>query len=270
MMMKIFPCAFIFAIFVSACASQPLPTSPPSPTRIGALPSPTAAKPVQPGSGIAVQNLKQDKQPSGEIKATASVGTQQNLGLGEIELAYPETMQVGETRTIRLRLAPSTQLVSSKKDPAPAKTPNAPDFIYKFSGNIDLYPAMLAELRAVTFDVNPTGRAQRSVETSAPVSWDWLVRAKEAGRQDLSLEISIPGIVNGVPSDLSTRVLQDLPIVVQVQAVPDDPFKRIMDSIANNAGAIAVALIGLIGTIIGIIVKRRVDQAETAREFPEE
>ena len=272
MKMKKFLLMMALAIFLPACSSTVTPASPPTrlPSPIPSSPPPAAitATPVKPQSaaGIALSNVKQEKQPGGEIKATASAATQQNLGLGQVELAYPETMIVGETRTVRLRISPATQLVSSQKGPAAVKTPNAPDFVYKFSGNVDLYPVMLAELRAVTFDVKPSGPIGRPVETGALISWDFLVSAKAVGRQDLSLEISIPGIFNGVASDLSTRVLQDLPIAIQVQPQPVDPMQRILDSITNNAGAIIVALIGLLGTIIGIIVKVRSDRARAAEE----
>jgi biopolymer transport protein ExbB/TolQ len=40
-----------------------------------------------------------------------------------------------------------------------------------------------------------------------------------------------------------------------------------MQSIANNSGAIIVALIGLLGTIIGIVVKMRADKAEEKKKL---
>jgi hypothetical protein len=235
-------------------------------------PTPSAVKTAPPHSAIAVLNIKQEKQADGSVRTTASVTAEENLGVGQMEIASPETMLLGETRTIRLRIAPAAQLVSLTPVAAPGKTPDVPNFVYRFSGNVQLYPLMDAELRALTFDVKPTGPVRRIVQSSAAVSWDWLVTARAFGRQELSLELSIPVIVNGTSSELSTHVLQDVPIVIQVQAptptptaapmptpTPESFGSRFMDSLMNNAVELLIALIGLVGTILGgifVIVER--------------
>ena len=67
-------------------------------------------------------------------------------------------------------------------------------------------------------------------------------------------------MVNGADSQLS-RNLQDLSIVIDVQPAPTPSFlDQILNSIAENSGAIVVALIGLLGTILGIIIKMRSDK----------
>ncbi len=254
--MKIFP-AILLAIFLTACQTSPQPpTASPRPTS-GVSSTAVPRTPV-PNTALDVKNVNQTKQAN-EVTKTASITTAQNLGIGQIDLSYPETMIVGESRAVHLRLSPAQQLVSSSKEPAKNKLPNAPNFVYKFSGNVDLYPVMNAQLIALGFDVNPSGRVQQVVDNTSPANWSWVIKAIEAGQQELSLNISIPAVVNGVDSELS-KTLQDLSIVITVQPKPVSLTDQILQSIANNSGAIVVALIGLLGTIIGIIVKRRAEK----------
>ena len=271
MMQKLFP-IIIFAIFLVACAA-PAPTTAPvsQPTTTRSAPSPLAPQtrpPAQPtNSPITIIDLSQTKQPDGSIKTTAQVTAQDNLGLGQMEIASPGTMLMGETRTIRLRVSPSQQIASSTPIPAPGKTPDLPAFVYKFGGNIDLYPIMFAELRTLSFDVDKTGPIRRDVTPNTPAVWDWIVSPRSPGRQELAIEISIPAVINGVDSQLST--LQDVPLAIQVQSPAPTPVplsERIGESLVANSGAIIVALIGLVGTLVGILVKMRVDQDKDAKK----
>jgi hypothetical protein len=212
-------------------------------------------------SPIKVMDIQQNRQPDGSIRTTASVTAQDNLGLGQMEIASPDTMLMGETRTIRLRISPATSLASGTPIAAPGKIPDLPNFVYKFGGNVNLYPIMIAELRTLSFDVDKPGPIRRDVSPSVPVTWDWLVSPRSTGRQELAIEISIPAVINGVDSELST--LQDVPVAIVVQSPTPTPVPlgdRLGESIANNSGAILVALIGLIGTLVGILVKMRSDQ----------
>jgi hypothetical protein len=212
-----------------------------------------------------VINLQQNRQPDGSIKTTASVTAQENLGLGQMEIASPDTMLMGETRTIQLRISPATSLASSTPIAAPGKTPDLPKFVYKFGGNVDLYPIMIAELRTLSFQVDKPGPIRRDVSPNIPVTWDWIVSPRSAGRQELAIEISIPAVINGVDSELST--LQDVPLAIEVQLPTPTPVPfgdRLGESIVTNSGAIIVALIGLVGTLIGILMKMRSDQNKPA------
>lgn len=258
----------LLAISLAACMggnATPAPTAAPSaaPAQPTGVPTPGAPRtPLAPlsASSLDVKDVKQNTQ-SNQVNTTANITTGQNLGIGQVELSYPETMVVGEARAVSLRLTPTAQLASSTKAPVKTPIPNA-GFVYKFSGNIDLYPVMNAQLIALGFDVNPPGSVQHAVDTSAPATWSWIITAKQPGRQELALTISIPAVVDGVNSDL-TKPLQDLPLVITVQPQPVSLTDKIMQSIANNSGAIVVALIGLIGTIIGIVVKMRSDKSDS-------
>lgn len=182
----------------------------------------------------------------------------EHLGLGQMELASPDAMLVSETRTIRLRLAPAQQLTSLTPVAAPGKTPDVPNFVYRFSGNVQLYPVMFAELRALTFDVDQKGPVRRIVEANKPVEWAWVVQPRVVGRQELTIELAIPMIVNGVNTEMSTHVLQDLTVAIQVAAQPIMPTPtprsatdRIGDSMIENSGALLAAFIGIFGTLLG-------------------
>ena len=263
---------------IAACAAPtaaPAPSAAPptavaQPTGQPALPTALAPAPSRPPAGptnspITVVNLQQNRQPDGSIKTTAGVTAQENLGLGQMEIASPETMMMGETRTIRLRISPATSLASSTPVAAPGKTPDLPKFVYKFGGNVDLYPIMIAELRTLSFQVDKPGPIRRDVSPNIPVTWDWLVSPRSAGRQELAIEISIPAVINGVDSELST--LQDVSVAIEVQLPTPTPVpfgERLGESMVNNSGAIIVALIGLLGTLIGLLVKTRSDQNKAA------
>ncbi len=262
----------LLAVWLSACA--PAAATPVSaPTSAPAIKSPVPAPTqTQPPTGptrspITVVDVQQSRQPNGSIKTTANVTTADNLGLGQMEVASPDTMLMGETRTISLRVSPAAQLASSTPIAAPGKTPYLPSFVYKFGGNIDLYPIMIAELRTLSFDVDKPGPIRRTISPNIPVTWDWIVSPRSTGRQELAIEISIPAVINGVDSELTT--LQDLPIEIVVQAPTPTPVPladQLSQSIANNTGAIVVALIGLIGTLAGVLVKMRSDQERDARK----
>lgn len=280
MMMKpIFPIVLL-AIFVSACAATvPTPVLTPAasvlPTATPRAAAPTSAPlatqaPVGPTRpSIAVVNLQQARQPDGSVKTTAQVNAQDNLGVGEMNLASPDTMVMGETRTIRLRMSPAGQLASTTPVASPGKTPDLPQFVYKFGGNIQLYAVMIAELRTLSFDVDKPGPIRRDLSPTVPATWDWIVSPRSPGRQQLAIEISVPAVIGGVDSQLNT--LQDVPIEILVQAPTPTPVPlgdRLGDSITNNAGAIVVALIGLIGTLAGILIKLRSDQDKSEHKKP--
>jgi len=267
--MKIFS-VIVLAIFLASCAPVAAPTAAP-PTAAPAAPTssvPNTTTPRTPAPGspapnaaLDVKNISQTKQAN-QVTKTANITTASNLGVGQIDLSYPDTMIVGESRTVHLKLSPAQQLVSSQKEATTKQPANSPNFVFKFSGNVDLYPVMNAQLFAIGFEVNPAGRVQQVVDTSSPANWSWVIVAKQSGRQELALTISIPAVVNGADSEL-TKNLQDLSIVIDVQAQKVAPVSltdQILQSIANNSGAIVVALIGLLGTILGIIIKMRSDK----------
>lgn len=265
-------------LLLAACAptSTPAPT-PAAPTR--ALPQPSATRAALPPatsgpSGtpapITITGVTKETQSNGEVRTTARAAAEGDLGLGQIEVASPERMGLGETRTVRLRISPAQQLVASTPVAVPASTPGLPGFVYKFSGNVQLYPVMLAELRAVTFAVAPTGPQRRDLLSSSTVEWSWLVNSKSAGQQDLSISLQVPAIVNGVPSELGTNPLEDIPVTIRVDAAPvnNSPaslWETAMKSIADNTGPIVIALIGLVGTMIGILIKSYYDSKERGR-----
>ena len=252
------PAAPTSAPVAAPTAAAPKPTSAPAPTKapIGPAVKTTASAPTP--QAMTVQNVKQAKQPDGNVLTTANITAPENLGIGQTELAAPDAMMLSETRTIRLRLSPAPQLVALTPVAAPGKTPDLPNFVYRFSGNVQLYPVMFAELRALTFDMDQKGPVRRIVESNKPVEWAWVVRPLAAGRQELTVELTSPMIVNGVNTEMSTHVLQDLTVAIQVAAQPPAPTQtprsaadRIADSMIENSGALLAALIGVVGAILG-------------------
>ncbi|MBI5305567.1 MAG: hypothetical protein HY868_25785 [Chloroflexi bacterium] len=268
-MKKYFLLGLVLTLLTACTSTTTSPTAASSPKAPVSLPTPTAArqptKALPTGSGIVVRNLQQATQSDGSTRVTANVITQENLGLGQIDLAYSETMLLSDTQRVRLRIAPAQQLVSLTPIPQPTGTPGPTTFVYRFSGNVQLYPVMIAQLRALAFEIDQPGAIRRTLDGTKEIVWDWIVRPKFAGRQDLSLEISIPIIRDGATTEISTDVLQNVPLTIIVKApdaptpTPVSPGARIVESLLDNSGAILVAVIGLIGTIIGIWLKARID-----------
>ena len=255
----------LLAIFLSACSAlNPQPTGvPPSgnPTATSApVVAPTKSSgTAQPTSAsISVLNVQRVTQADGTINTTANVSTQDNLGVGQVDLASPGTMYLGDSAAVRLRLSPAQQLVSLTPVAVPVKTPDAPSYVYRYTSNIQLYPLMYAQLRAANFEIDQKAPASRTLEAGKTAEWVWIVKPLAAGKQDLLIELSIPIIANDVAAQLSTNVLQNLTLTINVQ--PPAPTatpplsQRITDSIVNNAGGIIVALIGILGTLIGAML----------------
>lgn len=279
--MKMRVVIFILGILLTACAA-PAPTATPKPTSVLAQPTlaptkapaatatPAGKPPIGPASkatppptppAIKLQNVKKDKQADGSLLTSASVTAPENLGLGQMELASPDTMRLDETRALRLRLVPAQQLVSLTPVAAPGKTPDIPSFVYRFSGNVQLYPLMFAELRALAFEIDQKGPVRRIIEANKPVEWTWVVKPLMIGRHELTIELSIPVIINGITTEMSTQVLQDLTVAIQVAAPPAAPtatprsaMERIGDSVIDHSGAIVAALIGILGTLLGALL----------------
>ncbi len=266
----------ILIVSLSACVTtterKPTPGAPATPPVGPSGLTSVATKILPPNSGIAVKDMQRVTRADGTVNTTASVTTQDNLGLGQLEMNYPDSMLVSDTRRIVLRITPAKQLTASTPVAAPSKAPTTPTLVYVFGGNLQLYPVMIAQLRALAFDIDLPNPVRRNVDGTKEIQWDWLVRARAPGRHDLSIEVSIPVIRDGVTTEITTDVLQNVPLVIQVQAAPVPTpttvpiLTRIGDSIISNAGAIAVALIGLLGTVIGIWLKARSDQAKAASE----
>ncbi len=245
---------------VAAPSLTPAPTSPPVASRAPAG-APTAAP-------IKVTNEQSKPQGDGTT-TTATLSTSDGMGLGQIEFSRPDRMIVNETGTVVLRISPAQQLAAqtpiSIKAPVTIAPPGA---TLVFGGNVQLLPTYIAELRALRFAIDKTGPVRRDIDkTTQTVEWKWLVSPQIVGKHDLTLEISIPITVNGVLSELSTDVLQTLTITIQVDAPPPptatpapSAWKQVGDSIIGNAGAIIVALIGLTGTVLGIVIKARLDK----------
>ncbi len=268
-MKKSFAIIFLAVIFLSACASppgapQPTQAATAAPAAVTGVPrpTPTAPKTAQPNTALVVQNSKNEITAQGN-RVTGEILTDEKLGVGQMGVDYPDTMKVGESRSIVLKIAPSAQLTSLRTAPAPGKATDLPDTVFRLSSKVDIYPVMFAELRAVNFDFEPKGIQKRLIQQNQEMVWSWNIAPRAAGAQSLSLELSIPIIVGGNASDLS--VLQNLPFAINVQALPPLSLTdQILKSIADNAGAILVALIGLFGTLIGLRAKARAD-AKDAR-----
>lgn len=255
-----------------ALTTAPQPTTPPTaaPPTLGTTPvgagTPTAAP-------IAILDLTQRIAPDGSIMTSAQLSTG-GLGLGALELAYPASMGLSDTRRVELTIQPSQQLAALTPLAPKTPLPNAAQLL-RVNDSVQMYPLMYAELRCLGFDIDPSGRQLQVVTSNKPALWAWTIHPRQAGNYEFSLEISIPVIVKGNEQTASTTPLKNLPFTVQVNApvtttVAPTPapnlFTKIGDNIAANFTQVLIALISSSG-VLGILFKYWLDRrAEKAKE----
>ena len=229
------------------------------------------ANPVE----IAVLNINSEVQADGTVKNTADLSIAP-LGLGTLQLASPATMKLGESGVIRLTITPDSALVDLPKVTVPTVSASDPGYVLEFSDRLQIYPVMIAELKGVNFEIASDGRPEKPVTSSLPVEWIWNVTPKSGGKQTLILAVSVPVIVDQTRDVVSAQTLKNIPIEIRVEVTatpipsqtpqptqtpiptltptPLPAITRLGEQLIENASAIVVAIIGLIGVLAGAYV----------------
>jgi hypothetical protein len=141
---------------------------------------------------INVLNIETVIQADGTIKNTASLSGENFLGEGDLELRTPNTIKFGESGIVRLTITPSSAL----KDLLPPvlvdlASANDPSYAISINDRIQIYPVMIAELKGVNFEINPSGPQRKVVTSKSQVVWTWSITAKAPGKQSLIVTISL-------------------------------------------------------------------------------
>ncbi len=260
------------ATSLSACGGF-APTSAPT-----AEPNFTSA-PTPDIGAIAVLQITRENKLDGTIRTNARLSTG-SLGLGALELSYPVTLPLTETRSILLKINPSSDLVSLTPVPATTPLPNSAPFLLRYNDRLEIYPVMDVELNSFGFDIDPKGKREQVITANHTAEWTWLLKPRAAGKHDVTLEISIPVIVDGIDRTMSTQSLKNIPFTIEVSGAtganpaptPAPLLSRIGDNLASNFTQILIALIssgGLIGFFIKYYLDKRDEKIKAKEKKPE-
>ena len=164
----------------------PLVTGGAAPPRTSAHPpSESAAAPTAPGS------------PSTAVNVNFSEVDQilQGLPLGNITYNAPDTMLLGDRHDIYLLLSPSqsaeqlqSQLQSRLGHPETLQ-----------SVQIKIAERMQATLTGEGFEITPSEPQEQAVSGTEPTEWHWTVSSKEAGQQELQLDLYVLVVLKDSP-----------------------------------------------------------------------
>lgn len=227
---------------------NPFTTPPPAEVTIPAN-TPTAS-PVE----MAVLNVQSELQSDGKIKKTADLSITP-LDLGSLQITSPATIKLGESSVIRLTIALDSALTGLPRVPVSTLEANDLGHVLEFTGRLQIDPVIIAELNGVTFDIVSDGYPEKPV-TSSHVEWIWNVTPKSGGKQSLVLVISVPVLIDQTGNTPSTQILKNVLIEIEVEATATSiPLSvRIREQLIENVTAIVVALLSLIGVLVGVYV----------------
>jgi hypothetical protein len=195
------------------------PTAPEAPAGEGSLPQPTQAEP-QPSDGYETPPLPETRR---------------------VELEYPSEMQLGDSDVIRLTLLPSEQGYVLEAAFPDHQTAQAQIEVARPPG-YDLFA--VARLDGVAFDLTPAGEQARSLPPGESLTWNWSIRARQAGRQRLALTL----LMRWVPNLTSTAPLRE---AVLFSGGMEVQVRGILGLPPAQAGRLGIGLLALVLLVSG-------------------
>lgn len=267
--------------------------------------TPTPAVTILPAE-VAVLNIKTEVTQDGSSLTTAELSISP-IGKGDLEIVAPMEMLVGETRTVKVTITPENAVVGTATPnltPTPhgaiaqiAATRQA-QFVATQQA-LEMYPLMIAELKGLNFQVLPNIPSEKLVTTDSVVEWLWAISPSAAGEQVLLFTLSTPVVMGQnreikstlqitsleikimvLPNDISGAVATDFPTATPVPTITLAPTltptatkiptgERIQEKLIDNAGIIAVAIIGFLGVALTgylqYIATKKADNKKTAK-----
>ena len=202
-------------------------------------------------SVVAMASLKiaSVTQPDGSAKNIASLSIN-SLGIGTLELDTPEQMDIHETAIVKLTLALEDDFTSLPEAPELNGEDDLPADALRYTDEIDIYPVMNAELIGSGFDISANSSPQKVILSDTPVEWMWSIKPKETGAHSLQLVISIPVIIDEQRDILSTHVLQNIPVRIEVT-------ETFGSKLAGALPWLIPTVVTAIGGIIGFVLNAR-------------
>jgi len=203
----------------------PTSTSTPSPTITPSL-TPTPSPTIDFSRIDTIRLIRETSSGEGVTQLSTSP-----LGQGVILINVPDTIDIGESYIVHLRIVPDSYLdnkfllrgYSTLSDTNPVElrensTTEEVNFENSLfaDGYIDIYPIMYAELRGVNFDISPSDPVPIPALMDRTMDWYWTVTSTKSGNQALVLEVFIPVEANSELKNTYFLNLYSTPIEVEV------------------------------------------------------
>jgi len=171
------------------------------------------------------------------------------ITIGEALIWYPKAMRIGDSEEILFRLIPSQELTTATTDITYPR--GLPNIYSKVSDITYLYPIMLAELKAINFEVSVQTSDYRQVSLETKTDWTWSITPKAIGEQLLIVELSAPAEVQGF-EQMVTQAIFSRSFNISVTESFD--WASLWQSPIWQA---IVAILGILGWIIVFFERRR-------------
>ena len=202
-----------------------------------------------PIAAMASLKIGSETRPDGSAKNIASLSIN-SLGIGTLELDTPKGLDIHETALVKLTLSPEDAFTNLPKAPDPNMEDDLPANALRYTEQIDIYPVMNAELIGSGFDISANGSPQKVILSNAPVEWMWSIKPKETGTHSLHVVISIPVVIDEQRNILSTHVLQNIPVRIEVT-------ETFGSKLAGALPWLIPTVVTVIGGITGFVLNAR-------------
>lgn len=203
---------------------------------------------VTPIAALASLTISTQMQADGSARNFASLSLN-SLGIGTFELETPEELDIHETSMVKLTLALDEEFASLPSEPAADVDTDLPPEVLKFTDQIEIYPVMGAELIGSGFEISSNDSSQKVILSGTPVVWMWSIRPKEPGTHSLTVVISIPVVIDDERNILSTHVLQNIPVEIEVT-------ETFASKLAAALPWLIPVLITVLGGLIGLFLNK--------------
>jgi hypothetical protein len=204
---------------------------------------------------IAALNVRSEVQSDGSIKKTADL-SMTAVDLGSLQITSPAIIKLGESSVIRVTITPASALLDLPRVAVPTLEAKDLGYVFEFSDQLHIDPALIADLKGVNFDIVSDGYTEQPVTSLSPVTWIWNVTPKSGGKQILVLLIAVPVLIDRTGNRPSAQLLRRVPIEIEMEAgATSIPLNlRIREQLIENVTAIVVAVLSLIGALAGVYV----------------
>lgn len=201
-----------------------------------------------PVAALASLKITSQLQEDGNTINLASLSLN-SLGIGTLQLETPDEMDIHETSMVKLSLGLTDEFTSLPSEPAADTDSDLPPEVLKYTDQIDIYPVMSAELIGSGFEISSNDSSQKVILSNAPVEWMWSIRPKDAGSHSLTIVISIPVVIDEQRNILSTHVLQNIPVVIEVT-------ETFGSKLAGALPWLIPVLVSILGGLISLFITR--------------
>lgn len=199
------------------------------------------------------------------------------LGVGTVDATAPADLDVGETGTVRVEIAPLYDPEDVQVESFVTVTAvEEPVEVLNFYDELRLYSVMSARISAPGFEVQTSTPEVQRLSADVPALWAWNVLAREPGRRSVTVSISVPVIIDGEVQDIATSPLRTIEFIIEVTRPPSPtavplptptptPVPSFVSRTLNEMGpevvaGIILAVLGAIGSFVWSRIRKSDDK----------